>query len=294
MHKVVVLSCLVGACYGFAPSTVGSLTKASRGSSVKMEDLEELAVQLNPIVGYWDPLGLGKQQFWGQDNAATVGFLRHAEIKHGRVAMAAFVGFCVQSNNIYFPWKLTGDIQFGDIAAAGGPPAQWDALPTSAKVQILLFIGFLELWSETSSVLAKDGGAHYMRGGVPGKFPNFNGNDVGSADWVNDPKWINQGSVPHPVFNLYDPFELNSGKSREELDKSLLAEINNGRLAQIGIFGALSTTKGLIVPGLDSIPGIRDQAYDGEIMAPFTAGDKLPFLPELLKTQDEFLKFPFR
>merc|ERR1719393_982504 len=59
--------------------------------------------------------------------------------------MAAFVGFCLQSNDIVFPWKLTGDISFSDIAAAGGPPDQWDALPTAAKLQILGFIGILEL-----------------------------------------------------------------------------------------------------------------------------------------------------
>merc|ERR1711871_1486759 len=156
---------------------------------------------------------------------------------------------------------------------------------------ILLFIGFLELWSETSAVLKKDGGAHYMRGGVPGKYPKFNGNPEGSSEWSKNPKWIEQGSVPHPTFNLYDPFGLNDGKSREELDKSLLAEINNGRLAQIGIFGMLSTAKGLIVPGLDSIEGIK--SYDGEIMAPLTASDaSLPFVDELLKFKDSTLAFP--
>merc|ERR1712216_204479 len=58
----------------------------------------------------------------------TIGFLRQAEIKHGRVAMAAFVGYCVQSNGVYFPWSLTGSgITHANISAAGSPPEQWDA-----------------------------------------------------------------------------------------------------------------------------------------------------------------------
>merc|ERR1719453_1607505 len=104
---------------------------------------------------------------------ASIGFLRQAEIKHGRVAMAAFVGYLVQSNGIYFPWKLTGDVSYADISAAGSPPDQWDALPTASKAQILCFIGFLEIMSESTYVLEQSGNKHYMKGGVPGAFPSL-------------------------------------------------------------------------------------------------------------------------
>merc|ERR1712127_463789 len=127
----------------------------------KMEtaaDLESLAKQLNPTVGFYDPLGFAKS---GMGEAGTlaseeavIGFLRQAEIKHGRVAMAAFVGFIVQSNGIHFPWDLTtSGISHADIAAAGGPAAQWDALPTASKLQIFGAIGFLEGWGENSKAM---------------------------------------------------------------------------------------------------------------------------------------------
>merc|ERR1712118_477191 len=115
-----------------------------------------------------------------------MGWFRHAEIKHGRVAMAGFVGYC----------------------------------------------------------------------------PSF------------------QGRYPHPVpLDLWDPFGFTKKLSAERKAKALLAETNNGRLAMIGIFGLLSASKGLIVPGLDG-PGL--QQYAGEYMAPLTAADTaLPFVQDM-------------
>ena len=135
-----------------------SVTRAAGVAMETREDLKALAVKCNPTVGYWDPLDVCEAfGDYPSTETATVGWFRHAEIKHGRVAMAAFVGFCVQSNGICFPWNLQGPlpisaatanlpvISFADISAAGGPADQWDALPSAAKLQILVVIGFLEV-----------------------------------------------------------------------------------------------------------------------------------------------------
>jgi len=268
------------------PLAYTSAPIVARGAapSIKMEtaaSLETLAKKLNPTVGYWDPLDIGSLAKDGGTEEATVGWFRHAEIKHGRVAMAAFVGFCIQSNGICFPWALTGGafggetIMFSDIAAAGGPGDQWDALPTAAKVQIICAVGFLEVIGELSPVMEANGEKHYVRGGKPGYYPPF-------AGYLNNEYW------PHPLpLNLWDPFGFTKKMTPERKEKALLAEINNGRLAMIGIFGMLSASKGLKVPGLDSIEGIKP--YAGEYMGPFTAADSvLPGVTEMLNFAPKF------
>ena len=111
-------------------------------------ELKALATKQNPLLVYFDPLQLATANFWSTPDKATIGFLRHAEIKHGRVAMAAFVGYWVQSN-WHWPWNMSLDgSPFPAVEL--GPEAQWDAIPANAKWQILVVIAALEIWGEAS------------------------------------------------------------------------------------------------------------------------------------------------
>ena len=126
------------------------------------------------------------------------------------------------------------------------PEQQWDAIPLGAKWQIFAVISALELWDECG------GGTlpHYMRGRQPGKYPSFQ---------------LFRDNV-HPVFDLYDPFGFNKNMSEETKERRLVAELNNGRLAQLGIFGFLCADK---IPG--SVPALNGIAipYEGNSMIPF-------------------------
>lgn len=239
--KIAALSLLIGSAAAFAPAQTG---RVSTANGAAMDDLKALAEKSNPVLKFYDPLELSSISIWGNTNDQSIAFLRHSEIKHGRMAMAAFVGYIVQSNGIHFPWPTSFD---GSPFPwdAGSPPEQWDALTDAAKWQIILFIGFLEWFSEAA-------GTHYMRGGKPGAYPNFSDHSE---------------LIPHPVpLNLFDPFGFSKNKSAEAKERGLVSELNNGRLAQIGILGFLAEQK--VEGSVPLLTGLVSH-YNGEPMAPF-------------------------
>lgn len=239
-----------GCASAFSPATKG---RASIPLAETKNDLEVMAKKLNPVIGYYDPLNLVDSALWGKSDDFTIGWLRQAEVKHGRVAMAAFVGYIVHSN-FHFPWKMTLDgtpFPSTDLS----PEAQWDAIPDAAKWQIILGVGFLEIWDEIGGCAVTGDPEdtrlpHYTKGRLPGQYPTFD----------NFRKHI------HPLpFDLYDPFRFSRNKSEADKAKGRIMEINNGRLAMIGIMGFLAAdnVKGS-VPLLDAVA----QAYDGNVMIP--------------------------
>jgi hypothetical protein len=240
MQKIIAALALTGAAAYVAPVA----PKATSAVAASKDEVIALA-EANPdflgkAIGFWDPLGALDSNFWGLGNEGTIGYLRHAEIKHGRVAMAAFLGYMAGATELVSgPHKI---LPYRGFEPGLTPPEQWDSIPLYGKLQILVIVGMLESYGE---ILAP----HYTKGGLPGYYPPI------------------KGKRPELIFNLYDPFNFFEGDSAEKKARGRLAEVNNGRLAMLGIFSIISEAT---VPG--SVPGLKDMIppYDGNVMIPFS------------------------
>ena len=144
--KLAIASLLATTAAAFTTSSTRVASTTALNEST--DDLKDLAKKLNPVVPYFDPLGLSTSNFWGTTQEETIGFIRESEVKHGRIAMFAFVGYIVHANGITWPWPMQLDgTPFPKVDSA---PEAWDAIPDSAKLQIFAFIGFLEFVSFSS------------------------------------------------------------------------------------------------------------------------------------------------
>ena len=98
----------------------------------------------------FDPLGLASDEFpFAFDTREEkLAWFRAAEIKHGRVAMAAVLGYAATANGLFFPGTLSYSegLSFSDLGT--NPIAAWDMMPASGRYQIIAFVGALEFWSE--------------------------------------------------------------------------------------------------------------------------------------------------
>eukprot|EP00562_Extubocellulus_spinifer_P035071 CAMPEP_0178698464 /NCGR_PEP_ID=MMETSP0699-20121125/10545_1 /TAXON_ID=265572 /ORGANISM="Extubocellulus spinifer, Strain CCMP396" /LENGTH=212 /DNA_ID=CAMNT_0020344515 /DNA_START=29 /DNA_END=667 /DNA_ORIENTATION=- len=191
MYKLAIAALLAGSAAAFAPAQVGQ-------SSTALNAFEgELGVQ--PPLGFFDPLGL-------LEDADQERFdrLRYVEVKHGRICQLAFLGQITTRNGIH----LGGDIDFSGnsfdsfpngLAAINGP----DAIPQAGLLQIVAFVGFLELFVMKDSA----------NGAEPGDFPGDFRNGALDFGW--------------------DTFDEETKLSKRAI------ELNNGRAAMMGILGLM-------------------------------------------------------
>jgi len=174
----------------------------------------------------WDPLDLAEMA-----SDKTLAWYRHAELKHGRVAMAAFTGFFWMSpgpNGMHFPlFPGVVSTSTGQTFESLGYDAfaAWDALPDAGKAQMIGTVGLLEFLSETNK-------PHYMKGGTPGQIR----------------LWIAPG---YERKKMFDPYGLLDKLSPEQRAEKRVSELKNGRLAMIGIMSVFAAH---YVPG--SVPAL--------------------------------------
>ena len=160
----------------------------------------------------WDPLDIA-----GSVSDEALMWFRASELKHGRAAMLATVGYMIGAAGITFPGDIANGVSFSSVNSNGVFSA-WSSVPEGGKLQILSLILMIEWASESKK-------PHYMRGGVPGKIDQLPFDGI-KGIWT-------------PKIKFWDPLGFMGALSPEQKAKKRKAELKNGRLAMIGMISFL-------------------------------------------------------
>jgi len=167
--------CSVFTCVAaFAPS---QQSKSQTSSLAAWRD--ETVVGITAPVGYFDPLGFSKNK-----PDEIMNFYREAELKHGRVAMAACLGWYITASGVHpaFDSKLSSD-----------PLEAASQLPFVGWLQFILGCGAIE-WI-TEKIKERPG---YVPGDVLGAAYWVDNSDEGWVSYQN--KEINNGRLAMVAF----------------------------------------------------------------------------------------------
>lgn len=167
-------SALVASASAFAP--VAQQTKSSSAINAWKD---ETVVGITPPVGFFDPLGLSNGK-----TDEVMNLYREAELKHGRVAMAACLGWYITASGVHpaFNSALSSD----PLKAAA-------ELPTVGWLQFVLGCGAIEWLAQ--QIKARPG---YKPGDILGASYWVDDSDEGWVDYQN--KELNNGRLAMLAF----------------------------------------------------------------------------------------------
>merc|ERR1719198_1924827 len=204
------LSSLSAQAYMAAPMAMPRAMARAEAKMAFIDTLEGTGEETGGQI--WDPLDIA-----GSVSDEALMWFRHAELKHGRVAMLATVGYLTGAAGITFPGDIANGVSFASCNANGVFNA-WSLVPEAGKLQILFLILLLETAQESKK-------PHYMRGGVPGKLDQLPYEGI-SGLWA-------------PKIKFWDPLGFMGALTEEQKARKRKAELKNGRLAMIGIISFL-------------------------------------------------------
>jgi Chlorophyll A-B binding protein len=186
--KSIIAASLIACAAAFAPAQ-----QQSARTSVATNMAFENALGAQAPLGFFDPLGMV-----ADGDQAKFDRLRYVEIKHGRICMLGVVGYLVNKAGIYLP----GDIDYSGtkFSDLGSGWAASFAVPVPGAIQVLLFVGFLEL------AFMKDA--------------------TGQNEFVGDFR------------NGFIDFGWDSLDAETQMTKRAV-ELNQGRAAQMGLLGLM-------------------------------------------------------